>query len=82
MYIPGDTTAHQDEYYVAVDSALPNRGCFADSLAIAVGARVGYVFYYLPAFSLSHLSQRGLDQVRRTPHVIEVTKSSKGRLAQ
>jgi hypothetical protein len=80
LYIPGDTTAHQQEYSVTVDSLLPDRGCFADSLAGALGARVGWVYQSFPAFTLSHLSDSGLAQARRMPHVVQVTPTVRFRI--
>lgn len=61
------------EYDVTVDSTLAERGCFGDSLAIAVGAKLGVVYRTRPMFMLTHLSPQGAEQVRKTPHVIAIS---------
>ena len=66
---------HEREYVVVTDSTLQDIGCFADSLAGAVGARAGWISHSMPSFTLSHLSDAGVVRVRRTPHVVDVHKT-------
>ena len=75
LALPGDQQVHDQEYFVEVDSALKERGCFADSLALALGARVNWVYRFMSAFTISHLPDSSVALVRRTPHVIMVEKT-------
>jgi hypothetical protein len=75
LAVPGDRDVHDREYFVEVDSAVTDRGCFADSLALAVGGRVNWVYQHLPAFTISHLPDSNVARVRRTPHVLSVTRT-------
>jgi hypothetical protein len=75
LFLPGDRNVHEREYFVETDSTVADRGCFADSLALALGARVGWVYYHLPAFTLSHLPDSNVARVRSTPHVIAVRRT-------